>query len=204
MIKTRSADGSGTETASVTSSSRSLLDVLKAPTASDLSRKRFVARNPPCGKKKSHPSTASFDPANIKPSQRMKEYQNQPFTVSNCALFCKGCREELSIKKSSIENHLKSQKHRTGKEKLKQREIQETGIAESLARYNSEVHPKGETLPVSQQVFRDKVMKTFLQAGVPLFKIKLFRDLFEETGYCLCDRRTFCDMLPFIVEEEVS
>jgi len=37
--KTRS-DGSETETASTTSSSLSLLDVLKAPIASDLSRKR--------------------------------------------------------------------------------------------------------------------------------------------------------------------
>ena len=90
-IKTRSANSSGIKTASVTSSSRSLLDVLKAPTASDLSTKRSVARNPPCGKKKSRPRTASFDPANIKSSQRMKEYQNKPFTVSNCALFCKGC-----------------------------------------------------------------------------------------------------------------
>ena len=60
MIETRSADGSGTETASVTSSSRCLLDVLMAPTASDLSRKRSVAKNPPCGKKKSRPRTAIF------------------------------------------------------------------------------------------------------------------------------------------------
>jgi len=44
-------------------------------------------------------------------------------------------------------------------------------------------------------------MKTFLKAGVPLFKIKLFRDLFEETGYHLCNRTKFCNLIPFIVEE---
>jgi len=63
-------------------------------------------------------------------------------------LFCKGCREELSTKKSSIENHLKSQKHHRGKEKVKQREVQETDNAKALARCNTEVHPKGETPPV--------------------------------------------------------
>ena len=134
----------------------------------------------------------------------MKEYQNEPFTVSNCKLFCKGCREEISVKNSSIENHLKSLKHLNGKEKLRHRETQEADIAESLTKYNSEVHPKGETLPLSQQVFRVKVMKTFLQAGVPLNKIKIFRGLLEDTGYRLCDRRTLYDLLPFIAEEEVS
>ena len=181
----------------------SLLDVLKAPTVSDLSRKRSIARNPPCGKRRSRPRSTSFDPKNVKPSQRVKEYQDEPFTVSNCKLFCKGCREEISVKKSSIENHLKSLKHLNGKEKLRHREAD---IAESLAKYNSEVHPKGETLPLSQQVFRVKVMKTFLQAGVPLNKIKIFRGLLEDTGYRLymCDRRNLYDLLPFIAEEEVS
>ena len=57
---------------------------------------------------------------------------------------------------------------------------------------------------MSQQVFRVKVMKTFLQAGVLLNKIKEFRDLFEKIGFCLCDRRTLHDLIPFIVDEEMS
>lgn len=61
----------------------------------------------------------------------------KPFIVSNCRLFCKGCREEISVKKSSIENNLKSQKH-----KASGREKQEADIAESLVKYKSEVHPK--------------------------------------------------------------
>ena len=125
---------SDTETASATSSTVSLLDVLKAPTVSNLSRKRSVARNPPCGKRRSRPRSTSFDPKNVKPSQRVKEYQNKPFTVSNCKLFCKGYREEISVKKSSIENHLKSLKHLNGKEKLRHRETQEADIAESLTK----------------------------------------------------------------------
>ena len=58
---------SDTETASATSSTVSLLDVLKASTVSDLSRKRSIARNSPCGKRRSRPRSTSFDPKNVKP-----------------------------------------------------------------------------------------------------------------------------------------
>ena len=108
------------------------------------------------------------DPKNVKPAQCVKEYQDEPFTVSNCKLFCMGCREEICVKKSSIENLLRSLKHRKGKERLKQKEL---SIAKSLEKYNNQIHSKGETLPPLQQVFRVRVMQTFLRAGVPLNKI---------------------------------
>ena len=54
------------------SSAQSLLDVLKAPTRSSLSRKRTIARNPPHGKRKSRGSFTN-DPKSIKPAQSVKE-----------------------------------------------------------------------------------------------------------------------------------
>lgn len=47
-----------------------------------------------------------------------------------------------------------------------------------------------------------KVVKTFLQAGMPLSKVEHFCDLFEETGYRLTDKRFLFDLVPFILEEE--
>ena len=89
------------------------------------------------------------------------------------------------------------------RKKLQQRKVNDSDIAQSLKRYNAEVHGRGETLPEQQQVFRVKVVKTFLlQAGVPLCKVDSFRDLFEETGYRLTDRRFLFDLIPFILEEE--
>ena len=79
-----------------TSSAQSLLDVLKAPTRLSLSRKHTIARNPPHGKQKSRGSSDN-DPKNVKPAQCVKEYQDEPFTVSNCKLFCMGCREEMCV-----------------------------------------------------------------------------------------------------------
>ena len=65
-------------------------------------------------------------------------------------------------------------------------------------------HLKGETLPESVQVYRVKVMRTFLQAGVPLGKLDVFRELLEENSYQLCHRRHLFDLIPFILNEEIT
>ena len=41
-----------------------------------------------------------------------------------------------------------------------------------------------------------------MQAGIPLNKIGPLRELLEETGYRLCDRRFLYDLIPFVVKEE--
>ena len=186
---------------SISNSSVSLLSVLKAPNMSELSRKRKVTKNPPTGKRRARSSCPS-NPKGIKPQQRVKEYPTEPFIVSSSKLFCQGCREELPLKKSSISYHIKSTKHSDGKKRLEQRKVKDKDIAESLRKYNEEVYARGETLPEQQQVFRVKVVKTFLQAGVPLSKIGHFRELLEETGHRLTDRRHLFDLIPFILGEE--
>lgn len=94
----------------------SLLSRLKSPQPSDLARKRKVKCNPPKGTKKGKGSAAS-SPKNVSPLDRVKAYPSEHFTVSyNKKLFCSACREEISLKKSVIECHIGSQKHKKGKE----------------------------------------------------------------------------------------
>ena len=138
----------------------------------------------------------------IRPEKRVRDYPNEPLTVSTGKLFCRGCREELRIKSSSVRNHLRSSKHLEGKKRLDRKEAREQDIAQALERYNSERHPRGETLPESQQVFRVKVVRTFLAAGVPLSKLCIFRELLEENGFRLSDRCFMFDLVPFILKEE--
>ena len=57
----------------------SLLSILKAPKALSLVRKRSQARNPPSGKRRCRETYAKH----IEPTQRVKEYKNEPFTVAN-------------------------------------------------------------------------------------------------------------------------
>lgn len=45
-------------------------------------------------------------------------------------------------------------------------------------------------------------MRNFLSAGVPLNKIPLLRELLEENGFRLTDRRRMSDIVPFILSRE--
>ena len=61
----------------------SLLDHLRAPALSELSRKRKIHANsaPPFGKKCSTSQVRKFDPQNVKPSQRVSEFPGEHVCV---------------------------------------------------------------------------------------------------------------------------
>ena len=44
-------------------------------------------------------------------------------------LFCRACREEVSVEKSIVENHVKSSKHAKGKERMSKNEAQHKDLA---------------------------------------------------------------------------
>ena len=52
------------------------------------------------------------------PRKRVKEFPTEPFTVSHGQLFCSACREQLSLKRSILKNHVESLKHRNTKDRL--------------------------------------------------------------------------------------
>lgn len=122
--------------------------------------------------------------------------------VSGGRLFCNACREELSRKRSVIVSHIKSEKHANGKAKLTEKSVHEKDIAKALIKYNEEVHLEGETLPVEQQVYRVKVFRAFLRAGVPLHKVTSFRGILEENALHLTDRNHMFNFISFILKEE--
>ena len=43
-----------------------------------------------------------------------------------------------------------------------------------------------------------QMSKKVLKAGVPISKIEVFRDVFEDHGYIVACRRTMTDNIPFI------
>ena len=192
-------------TSSSSSSSPSLLSVLRAPRLSDLTRKRKTQTNPGKPRKKTLPSSSvRSEPKGVKPHDRLKKFPNEQLSISAGKLFCNACREELSLKSSSLSNHLKSQKHQDGKRRLQKKEACERDIAKQLAVYNEDNCTVGETLTESTQIFRVKVVSTFLRGGIPLNKLDIFREMFEETGYRLTDKRNMFDLIPFIQKREVD
>ena len=96
---------------------RLIYDGLKAPTASYLAGKRKV----PCnlqhsGKRFVHPKGTSNP--NVSIHQRLTEFLGESFKESAGTLFCNGCGEEVGLKKTTIQQPIKSSKHSRGNEKL--------------------------------------------------------------------------------------
>ena len=109
---------------SYSNSKPSVLDRLKCPEASVCARKRKVKTNPPVGVKRSQRSSLlshTYTPKSITPTQRVKEFPDEDLTVSGSRLFCTACKEEIGLKATVICLHVKSKKHISGKERLKQK-----------------------------------------------------------------------------------
>ena len=161
-----------------------------------------VKPGPPRGKRRSA-GRGNFDPKSVTPAQRVREVPDEQLCVSAGKLFCKACREELSTKLSILKGHIKTKKHADGVKRREAKEIRERDIARSLKAHD-ESHPRGETLPIDQRVYRVKVVTFFLRAGVPLSKLESFRDILEEHAYRLTDRHYtgMSDLVPFILTKE--
>ena len=181
----------------------SLLARLKQAPPAIVNRKRKIAQNLPFERKRlKHPSHFS-DPKRVTPEQRVKEFSGEKLIVSHGKLFCTACKEEMGLKKSIIELHIKSEKHNRGKIKLANKDKREEDIGKALNAYDTVVHPVGETLPTAQRVYRVKVVSSFLMAGVSLNKLDIFRDILEEGGgYRSAGRCPMSDLIPFILKEE--
>ena len=186
-------------------SSGSYLSVLRCPKPSELARKRKTKFNAPSTKYRRHLPKTANDPKSVTPFQRVAQSPKEPFTVSAGKLFCRACREEVGLKNSVIDNHVqRSKKHSSGKEALSEKQQHEKDIATALREFNSTEHIAGEHLPEEQQVFRVKVVSTFLKAGVPMNEIDCFRNLLEETGLRLAGRRSMSDVIPFVHQAELK
>ena len=135
----------------------SLLDRLKSPTPADIARPRKIQKNDPLRGQCRCKGSSSSDPKSVTPSQRVREFDKEALVVSHGHLFCSACREQLSLKRSVIKNHVQSVKHENSKKRLEKNETRERVIADSLTKYNKEFHPRGETLP-QQQVYRVRVV----------------------------------------------
>ncbi len=153
---------------SSSSSNSSLLARLRCPAPSDLGRKRkILANKPPLGKRRSVHTVKRFEPKSIRPSDRASEFPGELLVQSAGRLFCRACREDVAVKRSVVVNHVRSKKHEESKERLKKKELRERDIAGSLKAHDNATNRKGETLPEAQNVYRARVVMTFMRCGIP-------------------------------------
>lgn len=65
-------------------------------------------------------------------AKRVREFPTEQLTVSGGKLFCTARREELGLKRSVIQGHIKSAKHADGKRRLECNEVWEKSIMDTL------------------------------------------------------------------------
>ncbi len=125
------------------------------PKVSDLTRKLKVDCNPPPKGKRKARGVGSSEPKTVSPCERVREFPDECLTVTGKGagkLFCNVCCEELSLRRNIVVNHIGSNKHKSGKEKLALKEARERDIAKCLKVHDMS-HPVGETLPMEQRVY---------------------------------------------------
>lgn len=88
-------------------------------------------------------------------------------------LWCDYCHHEVAIKKSSIANHIKSDKHVRSKEAIGGQKAQFNNLSHSYLRRqraasSSQEGPSGITVAADILAYRHQVLKAFLQEGIPL------------------------------------
>lgn len=181
------------------------LSQLRSPKASDLARSRVVSSNKKKGDSGHGPGKVSKKSITLKTNfvdTRLREFKDEPFRKSNNKLFCEACREEHLERASIIKRHVDSQKHKSGVEKIAKKKERDLTVLDAMKNYDKEVHPKGKMLSNNQRVFRVRVLKTLLKAGVPLQRMDDFRELLEEGGYRLTSVPNMRQLIPFVRKEE--
>ncbi len=74
----------------------------------------------------------------------------------------------------------------------------------SLKKYDSSGRHESDTIGDAHRVYRIKVLMSFMRAGVPISKLKYFRDILEENSMRLTDPSHMLQLVPFVLEQEKS
>lgn len=191
-LRSKMASSSSTSTDSTPSTSSTPSAVPRA----SISRERVPKSN--TGKYKER---GNSDPKNMSLRDRIEEFPEENLCLRGGKLFCNGCKEILSSKKSILKNHFASKKHAAGKEKLKVTKKRDQTIEEALRK---EKHNKDSTLPVEERAYHLQVVEEFLKAGIPIRKMDKLRTLLERQGYRLSHSSNMMDYVTIIYKQEIE
>ena len=94
-------------------------------------------------------------------------------------------------------------KHENGKTKLASREKRQKNISEILQKFDQDVHPVGENLPIAVRFHCVKVLTAFMKAGIPISKLDCFRDLLTEDVFSLTSsQHNIRELIPIVHMEQ--
>ena len=173
---------------------------LSKPASASISRKRKIHVNE--GKYKQRESGTSISSSGKGNTtcawDRAKGYPKQHFAVVSGSLRCNACSETLSLKKSSIDKHIKSSKHTNAVARIAKDKKQSQSIMECLKRRDMLEHPSGSTLPADIRFFRFEIVECVLTGGIPLSKVDVLRPLLETYGHRLTHSTNLREIIPAV------
>ena len=144
---------------------------------------------------------ASIASKGASPFDRQREYPSEHFAVVSGTLRCNACSETLSLKKSSLEKHIKSKKHSKGISSI-MKDKKSKSIIKCLNKMDNRDPPSGSTLPQDMHLFRFEVVQSFLSGGIALSKIDTVRPIFEKYGHRLTSVTHLAELIPTVLEKE--
>ena len=177
---------------------------LSSPARASISRKCKIHVNERKYKHRgSSSSTSSSGKGNTTCAwDRVKDYPKQHFAVVSGNLHCNACSEILSLKKSSIDKHIKSSKHTNGVARIAKDKKQSQSIMDCLKRRDMREPPSGSTLPAEIRLLRFEIVECVISGGIPLSKVDILRPLLEKYGHRLTHSANLREIIPAVLEKE--
>ena len=108
----------------------------------------------------------------------------------------------LSLKKSSLDKHVKSSKHTRGISRISKDKKESQSILQCLQRIDTQDHGSGSTLPQDMRLFRFEIVECLLSAGIPLPKADILRPILEKYGHRLTSSSNLSELIPAVLEKE--
>eukprot|EP00967_Tisochrysis_lutea_P134210 scaffold236692_cov41-Tisochrysis_lutea.AAC.3 len=165
-----------------------------------------MRQKPPIGKRgRKEARRKTKDPKSVKATTRLAEFPDQTFLISQGKLYCKACKTDVTLIKSSIHKHISTSKHKDNLAKFNIRNAWDEDIKVFLSDYFKE-HPDeigGTNIAPETLLHRYRVVAGCLKNGVPLEKVDGLRPLLEVGGRALCHSSGLRAFIPKIEEQEI-
>jgi hypothetical protein len=136
---------------------------------------------------------------------RLREYPGQCFAKVLGNLRCKCCKKDIPVIKSSIDSHIKTDKHISNVKKQEGVDKADKAFAQELTDYFSEhVDEKGANLSPATHLERFHAVRGAMYAGIPMHKLDTIRGLLERAGESMTHSSHMSSYIPKVEACEFS
>ena len=133
---------------------------IKVPKPAAVARARALSVNaPPIGSRRGG-RTGTKGTTQLRGGAQLRlsepEFADEPLKLdplNKQRVWCIVCRHNVGTKKTTLQTHLASAKHKKNKTATAQNDKKAEDMKEHLETLNNEVHLEGETLPLQQQAW---------------------------------------------------